>query len=1146
MLKHFNSIALTYLISSKHNLYSMIKKGNGLKNSSIVRAEAEQLWSQRQLQTAAPVTEREALRLFHELELHQIELELIVEELKTQNKEQKVRVEELMQANLEKENQVNLLKEANERFLLITRQVPGVVYQYRLRPDGTSCFPYASEAINRIYRVSPEEVREDALKVFINLHPDDLEGVASSIQESAKNLTPWQHEYRVKFDDGSINCLYGDARPQLEADGSILWHGFITDITQRKKTEEALRQSEERYRTLVERSPIANVVHRDGTVIFVNTATIRMFGVTTANQLLGTSIYEWTPPDFHQLVAKRTKEVMQSGESNRPIAIPFVRPDGKAGYAEIQSTSIIFNGFPAVHMAMNDISERKDAERKLLESTHHYQTLVNSASIGIIVVQDERLKFTNPKFVELSGYSETELLSMPIMELVHKDYKQSILNTYLKYLTSEPIGYSFRFRMLKRDLSIRWIELYSIKIDWQGEPATLNFITDIHERILSEYQVSHLVDRFTLAVRAGDIGIWELDIVKNLLVWDDKMFDLYGIEKDRFGGAFESWLSAVHPEDASRAENAIQKASTGEKEYDIEFRVIWPDGSIHHIKALGQVQHDESGKALHMYGTNYDITQQKEIEQSLILALKNAEAANKSKSEFLANISHEFRTPLSGVIGFTDLLLNTSLDYIQEQYARAANRSGQSLLEIINSILYYIKLESGTTVIEAVQTDIVELVEKKFDRFKQNANLENMNLILTIQKDIPRYVYIDPEKVRQILANLLANALKFTSSGEVELKLSFTELDGISGELHFSIRDTGIGISAEQQKELFNVFSQADNSTTRKFGGIGLGLSVSVLLARLMGSEIKLSSEIDKGSVFSFTVTVNYNAEREMTGNKPASVKRVLMIDDNTIRRQAVSKLVNDWGIEFAGVDDWLSAVSLLETANPFDAILVEYKLQNLNGKDTIRMIWKNLSFTIKELPFILLCSPADKLEIRKPPNNFGLPVNLCERENPKELFRCLDSLNLEPALPYEPEGFRESENLAITNVVSPVILVAEDVYMNMLLITSVLKMNIPGVVILMAENGREAYESAILNKPDLILMDIQMPEWSGIEATVEIRNWEKLNGGHIPIVALTAGFDRQSCMVAGMDEFMFKPFNQDKLNGLLSKYLKRFLPANK
>jgi PAS domain S-box-containing protein len=1122
----------------------MIKNGDRFENSSILRQAAEELWLKRQLKTVATLSEGETLSLVHELEVHKIMLEMMVEELKTRNIEKADRDEELIKVNLEKENQANLLKESEERFRLITRQIPGVVYQYRLRPDGTYCFPYASEMFTKICGVSPKEVLEDGSKAFLNLHPDDYEGIAVSTKESAKNLTPWQHEYRVIFDDGSIHILYSDAIPTREADGSVLWHGFITDITERKKTEEALRQSEERYRILVERSPIANVVHRDGIVIFVNTAAIRMFGLTNADELLGSTIYDWTPPDFHQLVAKRTKEVMQSSGSNRPITIPFVRPDGKAGYAEIQSTSIIFDALPAVHIAMNDISERKETEKKLLDSTLQYQNLVKSASIGIIVAQGEKLKFINPKFAELSGYPEAELLSMPFMDLIHNDHRQSLLSTYLRQLTSEPIGHSFRFRMLKRDLSIRWIELYSIKIDWQGEPATLNFISDIHDRILSEDLVNHLANRFALATRAGEIGIWEFDIVQNLLVWDDKMFELFGIEKGGFRGVFESWLAAVHPEDASEAQNAIQMALTGEKEFDTEFRAIWQDGSIHHIKALGQVQRDESGKAMHMYGTNYDITKQKEIEQTLTLALKSAEAANKTKSEFLANLSHEFRTPLNGIIGFTDLLLDTTLDNTQQQYARNVNTSGRSLLELFNDIIYYIKLENGMAVIEAEQTDIVELTEQKFDRFKQNANQEKLELKLNIQTDIPRYVYIDPEKVRRILAKLLGNALKFTLSGEVELKLTFTKLDDIHGELHFSIRDTGIGINEEQQKQLFKVFSQADNSTTRKSGGIGISLTISNLLARLMGSEIKLSSEPGKGSVFSFTIPANYSFERDKIGNKPASVKRALMIDDNISRRLAVSRLFNEWGIKIVVIHDWLSAISLLEISNPFDVILVERELSDFSGEDAIRMIRKNLSFAIKELPFILLCSPADKLGIRESHHDFELNADLCDRENPKELFQCLKSLNMEPALPVEPEGSPGDENLILSTGPVPVILVAEDVYMNMLLITSILKNRIPGLTILKAVNGREALGSAILNKPDMIFMDIQMPEMSGIEATHEIRNYEKLNGGHIPVIALTAGFEKEKCIDAGMDDFIAKPFNQDKLDDLLSKYLKGYLPS--
>ena len=1108
-----------------------------------VRRKAEVLLKQRHPRISAPLSESDALRLVHELEVHQIELELIIAELTSQNKVNEQYIKDLLRANIEKENQSKLLKVKKERFQLVTRQVPGVVFQYRLRPDGTSCFPFASEKMITICGVAPEDVREDGSKAFLNIHPDDLEGIADSIRESAINLTPWQHEYRVKYEDGSIHTLYSDAIPQLEPDGSILWNGFITDITERKKTEEALRHSQERFRTVVEHSPVANIVHIEGTIIFVNPATIKMLGLTIADELLGTSIYDWIHPRFHDIVHARTMLVEKERIGNQILEIKFVRFDGQVRDSEVQSSPIIFDGLPAIHVTSNDITLRNESERKLQESEQLYHTLVESATLGILVVQGDRLRFVNPSFIELSGYSEAELLSMPFLDLISSDDQEMVHLTYVKRLNGQSETDRFQLQLVKKDKSLVWLSLRSVRIDWQGEAASLTFVADINDRILAEIENSQLALRFGLAAKAGGIGIWEFDIVNNVLSWDDRMIELFGFEKSSFVGAFEAWSETLHPEDASNVDVEFQMALNGEKQYDIEFRVIWPNGSIHYIKSIGIIQRDQSGNPLILVGSNYDITRQKEVELSLITALNNAEAANTAKSEFLANISHEIRTPLNGVIGFTDLLLKTSMDKVQEQYARNAHVSGHALLGIINDILYYVKLEEGSSPIEMVKTDIIHLVNEEFDLIKHFASQEKLELILTIPNEVPRFVFVDQAKIRRILANLLGNALKFTLSGKVELRLNFIKSDEMNGELRFSVQDTGIGISTRQQKQLFKAFSQGDNSTTRKFGGIGLGLVVSNLLARQMGSEIKLESEIGKGSCFSFGFQTSYEIGDELRNDHPATGKRILMIDDNHNRRLITAQLVRQWGLEFTGVDDLYSAITLLETSARFDAILVEYDMPDRNGTETIRMIRKNLNIISNEHPFIVLCAPTDGPEIEVLSRDLGPMENICERGNSEELFQCLKMLNLRPSLPVGSTGFAAGVKVNHGGNAAPVILVAEDIELNMMLIVNLLKRVIPSATILKAKNGREARDYVISQKVDLILMDIQMPEMSGIEATIEIRNFEKLNGGYIPIVALTAGFEKEKCIEAGMDEFMNKPLKVNMLNDLVAKYLEVYVP---
>ena len=412
--------------------------------------------------------------------------ELIIanKELAFQNEEKTKRADELLIANKE-------LAFEQENLRKIASLVPGVVYQYLLRPDGTSCFPYASEAIREIYRVSPEQVREDASAVFANLHPDDLAVVAASIQASAQNLTPWQHEFRVKFKDGTIRSLYGNALPQREADGSVLWHGFITDITGHKQKEEELKQSEQRYQALVEWSPYAAIVHRDMKIVCVNPAAVKLFGATSEQDLVGTPVMAWHHPDYHQIVRERIRKAADEGLAAPMIESKYFKLDGTVMDLEVQGIPIIYNELPSILATFNDVTQRRRAEEKL------------------------------------------------------------------------------------KQVSVR----------------------------------------LELAARAGGVGIWDYDIVSNVLLWDEQMFALYGIDRKDFIGVYEAWQNGVHPDDKERGNQEIQMAIRGEKEFDSEFRVVWPDSSIHNIRALAVVQRDESGNALRMIGTNWDITKIRKAEK---------------------------------------------------------------------------------------------------------------------------------------------------------------------------------------------------------------------------------------------------------------------------------------------------------------------------------------------------------------------------------------------------------------------------------------------------------------------------------------------------------------------------------------------------
>jgi CheY-like chemotaxis protein len=442
---------------------------------------------------------------------------------------------------------------------------------------------------------------------------------------------------------------------------------------------------------------------------------------------------------------------------------------------------------------------------------------------------------------------------------------------------------------------------------------------------------------------------------------------------------------------------------------------------------------------------------------------------------------------------------------------------------------------------EFIKTDLIELIKQKTYLINYYASQKGLELLMDIQSDLPVFVMADPNKLKRILFNLLDNAVKFTAEGEIELKISFLKSDSTSGELCFSVRDTGIGISSDQQSHLFERLSQADNSATRKYGGIGLGLTISNLMARQMGSEIKISSEVGKGSLFSFKLKTTFDEFEKEFSEKPEGINRILMIDDNESCRRIFQDSCQELGIEFVGINNGYSSIELLKSSIYFDAIIVDYHMPDFNGTETIGLIREYANLVAENQSFILLHRSLNELEICEACKNLKGVINLCKPINSKDLFHSLRKNIKSSILENDSQESFPAQKVQPVKGYAPTILVAEDQVMNMILVTILLKKMIPKVNILKAINGRVAFEMAVSETPDLIIMDIQMPEMTGIEATIEIRNYEKNHGGHIPIVALTAGFEKEKCMEAGMDGFLTKPLNPDKMDHLLLKYLNTF-----